>query len=81
MSWLDVKGMERGVDALDRWMKTYRRSYRWMNKNRRPEPKTTNERILNSGVGTPRARPRTARAPPFTITRITIAREPLRPAR
>ena len=46
MSWLSVKGMERAVGALDIWMKKYRRSYRWMKKNRRPEPETTNERVF-----------------------------------
>jgi hypothetical protein len=46
MSMLDVSGMERGLDALERWLKKYRRANRWMKANRRPEPKTTKECVF-----------------------------------
>ena len=51
MSVGDVQVMERAVGALDIWMKKYRRSHRWMKRNRRPEPETTNERVFKLRCG------------------------------
>ena len=46
MSLGDVQGMERAVAALDIWMKKYRRSHRWMKRNRGIESETTNKRVF-----------------------------------